>query len=321
MSLVERALKKMQAAARSAAEQSADTDDLAARPVQSRAAGAHASRLAPGVIGELVQPSGPPVAEGSAPATAAPREPRKWIRVDRQALRHQGLLAPEHQERLLSDQFRQIKRPLIAAAIGRGVPRTPNGQLIMMASALPGEGKTFTSINLALSMALDRDISVLLIDADVAKPHITRTFGVESEPGLLDTLRDETISVDSLILDTDVPGLSILPSGRKSDTAAELLASHRMAQTMAGLAASDPNRIVLIDSSPLLLTNESRVLSHVVGQIVMVVRAGMTPQRAVLDALDHLGEDKSVSFVLNQTRNLPSTGYYAYPTVEQAAQT
>jgi protein-tyrosine kinase len=320
MSLVERALKKMQAAARSAAEQPADPN-APARFTGARTAGgvgAHAGKLAPGIVGELVRPSAPQPGEVD-PASLAPAEPAKWIRVDRQALRQEGLLAPEHQERLLADQFRQIKRPLIASAIGRGVPRTPNGQVIMMASALAGEGKTFTSINLALSMALDRDISVLLIDADVAKPHITRTFGAENEPGLLDLLRDESLSVGSLILQTDVPGLSILPSGRKSDTAAELLASHRMANTIAALAESDPNRIILIDSSPLLLTNESRVLSHIAGQIVMVVRAGMTPQRAVLDALDYLEEEKPVSFVLNQARTLPTTGYYSYPDAGTAA--
>jgi exopolysaccharide/PEP-CTERM locus tyrosine autokinase len=214
---------------------------------------------------------------------------------------------------LLGDQFRQIKRPLIATAIGRGVPKAKQGQLIMIASALAGEGKTFTSINLALSMALDKDVSVLLIDADVPKPHITRTFGITNEPGLLDVLRDEKIDVESVIVQTDVPGLSILPTGRKSETAAELLSSHRMTHCMAALAARDPDRIILIDSPPLLLTNESRVLSHIVGQIVIVVRAGITPQQAVLDAIDYLGEDKSINFVLNQSRNAASVSYYGYP--------
>src|SRR5690606_6116067 len=124
----------------------------------------------------------------------------------------------EHQERELADQYRQIKRPLIANAIGRGVQKPKNGHLIMMASALPGEGKTFTSINLALSLALEKDISVLLADADVPKPHISRIFGVETEPGLIDVLANESLDVESLILPTDTPHLSILPSGMQSAT-------------------------------------------------------------------------------------------------------
>jgi protein-tyrosine kinase len=311
MSLVERALKKMQAAARSASDQQAGTEDLGMRP-RAPGAGAHVTKLAPGVVGEVIRPSAPRASDNAA-VTRSVRDSSKWIRVDRQALRQAGLLAPEHQERLLADQFRQIKRPLIAAAIGRGTARTHNGQLIMMASALPGEGKTFTSINLALSIALDQDVSVLLIDADVAKPHITKTFGVDAEPGLLDVLRDETLDADSVILPTDVPGLSILPTGRRSENASELLSSHRMTNTMAALIAEDPNRIVLVDSSPLLLTNESRVLAQVAGQIVVVVRAGITPQQAVLDAIDFLGEDKAISLVLNQSRAATSPNYYGYP--------
>src|SRR5690606_4713039 len=114
---------------------------------------------------------------------------------------------------VLADQYRHIKRPLISNATGRGGERLERGQLIMMASAMPGEGKTFTSINLALSMALEKDLSVLLVDADVAKPHISRTFGVEQEPGLLDILKDESSRVESVILPTDVPNLCILPAG------------------------------------------------------------------------------------------------------------
>ena len=128
----------------------------------------------------------------------------------------------------------------------------------MMASAMPGEGKTFTSINLALSMALEKDLSVLLVDADVAKPHISRTFGVEQEPGLLDLLKDESSRVESVILPTDVPNLCILPAGKQSDTATELLASQRMQIVANHLEATDPNRIVLIDSPPLLLTSDAR---------------------------------------------------------------
>lgn len=232
------------------------------------------------------------------------------VRLDRQTLRMHELLPPEHHEPALAQQYRQIKRPLIANAMGRGVEKLPMGQLIQVASAMPGEGKTFTSLNLALSMSLEADISVTLIDADVAKLHISRICGVAEEPGLMDVLRDESLDIESVILATDVPGLSIVPAGRRTANATEQLASKRMEAMMQRLIANDPTRIVLLDSPPLLLTTEARVLANVAGQVVVVVRAGNTPQQAVLDAIGHLGETKSIGLVLNQSTGAATSGYY-----------
>lgn len=304
MSLVELAIKKMQSAAR------ADGAKAEPRTSTSTTASTDASaiRAAAGIVGEVVyRTSHRPIS-----ATDGAVVSEKIVHVDRQALRLAGLAPPEHQQRELADQYRHIKRPLVGAAIGRGAPKVPRGQLIMMASAMPGEGKTFTSINLALSMALEKDISVLLVDADVAKPHISRTFGVDGELGLLDVLHDEKANVESLILPTDVENLSILPAGKHSETATELLASHRMEETVNYLAESSPNRIVIIDSPPLLLTSESRALAHWVGQIVLVVRAGFTPHRAVHDAIAHLGSEKTISLVLNQSKFSTQSHYYGY---------
>jgi exopolysaccharide/PEP-CTERM locus tyrosine autokinase len=233
------------------------------------------------------------------------------VRIDQAALRHAGLAPPEHQHRQIADQYRHVKRPLIGAATGRGVPKAERGQLIMMASAMSGEGKTFTSINLALSMALEKDVHVLLVDADVAKPHISRILGVDREPGLMDVLRDPALNIESVILPTDVPNLSVLPAGQRSETATELLASQRMEETVKYLASSDASRIVLIDSPPLLLTSESRALAQCVGQVVIVVRADITPQQAVLDAISKVGENKSISLILNQAKVTTAT-YYGY---------
>jgi exopolysaccharide/PEP-CTERM locus tyrosine autokinase len=244
-------------------------------------------------------------------AGAASQVPRitKTLMIDKAALRAAGLLPPESQERQLQDEYRHIKRPLIARVFGRGVERVANGHLIMMASAAPGDGKTFTSINLAQSMAQEKDMSVLLVDADVAKPHISSIFSLRQEPGLLDVLRDESLDVESVILPTNVPRLSILPAGTPSETATEMLASERMRATVARLAAYDPNRIVLFDSPPLLLTSESRVLAGIVGQIVLVVCAGRTPQRAVFDAIELLGEGRSVGLVFNQSNERSNSSY------------
>jgi exopolysaccharide/PEP-CTERM locus tyrosine autokinase len=234
----------------------------------------------------------------------------KVVQVNRESLRANGLLGPENQERRLADEYRQIKRPIIANAMGRGTERLPKGHLVMVASAVPGEGKTFSSINLALSLSMEKDINVLLVDADIPKPHITRTFALENELGLQDVLRDETIRVEDLIVRTDVRGLSILPAGKQSDTATELLASERMEHIARQLGSHDPHRIVLFDSPPLLLTSESRVLANLVGQIVLVVRAGFTTQQMVQEAISYLGEGRSIGLVLNQCETPPKAGYY-----------
>jgi protein-tyrosine kinase len=301
MSLVELALKKMQAARASAEDkQSGANAAKVARPQ---------SRLAEGVIGEVVVHGSHRRIDGA--EGPLPPNHGKMVRIDQAALRLAGLAPPEHQQRQIADQYRHVKRPLIGAATGRGVPKVERGQLIMMASAMSGEGKTFTSINLALSMALEKDVHVLLVDADVAKPHISRILGVDREPGLMDVLRDPALNIESVILPTDVPNLSVLPAGQRSETATELLASQRMEETVEYLARSDASRIVLIDSPPLLLTSESRALAQCVGQVVIVVRADITPQQAVLDAISKVGENKSISLVLNQSKVTTST-YYGY---------
>lgn len=302
MSLVERALKKIQESRAQAphapvtpvhAEPPAHTIPMQARS----AAQAPAAPVTPRV-------SAVPVLD------PLPPRPNRVVRVDRDALRHAELLPPLSQERQLNGEYRQIKRPLIANALGRGVPKVANGHRIMIASAMPGDGKTFTSINLALSFALEKDLSVVLVDADVAKAHLSRIFGLQNENGLMDLLRDEQLDPESVILPTDVPGLSILPAGKASETATELLSSARMEQVAAQIGTRDPKRIVLFDSAPLLVTSEAMALASAVGQIVMVVRAGVTPQSAVLDAIELLGEGKSIGLVLNQTDEQVRPGYY-----------
>jgi receptor protein-tyrosine kinase len=296
MSLVEKALEKMQQAQRSRAPQ----------------AGAPQGPPVPnhpqGPFGKVVPSALPRHAEVGRAVPA----PGRLVEINENALRAAGLLPPEHQARQIGRQYRQIKRPLIANAFGRGTAKVPNGHILMLASAMPGEGKTFTSINLAFSMALERDIHVVLADADVPKPHISRLLGVDKEPGLLDVLRDPLRDIESVILPTNVPGFSILPAGSRSENATELLASDRMREVVARMGTSDPNRIVIFDSPPLLLTSESQALANVVGQIVVIVRADATPQQTVLDALSHLGEDKHVALVLNQSVTASPTNYYYY---------
>jgi protein-tyrosine kinase len=235
--------------------------------------------------------------------------PERAILIDQAALRAAGMLPPAHQEHDLSQEYRRIKRPLINSALGRGADALPRGNLIMITSAVPGEGKTFMSLNLAFSICLEEDVTVLLVDGDVVNPRISQILAVESEPGLLDLIKDPTLPLASVIVPTDVPGLSFLPAGRQDANATELLASARMQAVMSQLGSADPARLVLFDSAPLLVTTESQALAHSAGQVLAVVRADQTPQHVLLDALDTLDEGKPVSLVLNQTLR-PNSGYY-----------
>ena len=287
MSLVERALQKVQAG--EAAKRQA-----AKPPVE------HVGKLVAGVA----LPAQPQ--ESEQPFTNTNR----MVKVDRDAMRAAGLLPPRDQEREIADQYRAIKRPLLQAAFNNDEPQEgPPAKLIMVASALPGDGKTFTGVNLALSMALEKERTVLLVDGDVAKPHVSRLFGVENEPGLLDVLKDPAKDVRSVILPTDIPGLSVLPAGAHSETATELLASERMGHIVTRLSQLSSRGIVLFDSLPLLITSEARVLLTMMGQIVLVVRANVTPQQAVKDAVEMIG-DKKLWLVLNQAEMHGAIGYY-----------
>lgn len=234
------------------------------------------------------------------------------VALDRGTLRSFGLMPPDEELDLLTRQYRKIKHPLVAKAMGRGVPRAPKGYLIMIASAMSGEGKSFTAVNLALSLALEKDLHVLLVDGDVAKPQLTRVLGLDGVPGLLDSLRDSTRDVETLVRATNVPTLSFLPAGTGGDDATELLSSPRMERTAALLGQHDSRRVVVFDSPPLLQTTESPALARIAGQIVVVVRADSTPQPLLLDALNTLQGHPDVSLVLNQSIQSGAKPYYYY---------
>ena len=244
------------------------------------------------------------------PAPADGAAPEQGVVIDPNVLRAAGMLPPVHQEHEIAQQYRRIKRPLINNALGRGVPQLASGNIIMITSAVPGEGKTFMSLNLALSMRLEEDVTVLLVDGDVVNPRLTQILGLESRPGLLDVVRDPQISVESLILPTELPGLSFLPAGRQEANATELVASARMHQVVSRLGSDSAARLVLFDSAPLLVTTESQALAHFAGQVVLVVRADQTPQHVVFDALETLADDKPAFLVLNQTTRHSHAGYY-----------
>ncbi len=237
----------------------------------------------------------------------------RLVEINVPALRGHGVLPPAGEERELAEQYRTIKRPLLRSAFqpeAAPAPDAPSARAIMVTSALPGDGKTFTALNLALSMARERDYSVVLVDADVAKRDISGVLGLGAAAGLLDVLGDPSRPVESVISPTNYPGLSVLPAGNFTESATELLASARMREVMSSLIELDPQCVILLDSPPILLTTEAPILASLFGQVVVVVRAGQTPQHAVLESVRIIGAGPHVSLVLNGADAAGPAGYH-----------
>lgn len=250
--------------------------------------------------------SPPPSAE---PVVAVPR---RTFDLDLAHLETIGFLTPDAARSQLSDEMRVIKRPLLRNATGAAHTRVRNGNLIMVTSALPGEGKTFTSINLAMSLATELDTTVLLVDGDVAHPGFPRVLGTPQSPGLLDLLTGTGVAVSDTLLHTNIPNLTIMPAGSAHRRATELLASEQMAALLRDLASRYPDRVIVFDSPPILAATESRVLAHLMGQILMVVAADRTLQSEVNLALAALDNCEVVHMMLNKAARTNVGTYYGY---------
>lgn len=231
--------------------------------------------------------------------------------LDEEQLIRRGLLAPLEHAIPVADEFRRIKRPLIDNALKHKVDgQEDHMNLILLASPLPGAGKTFCAVNLAASISLERELNVLLVDADVAKPHISDAFGLADKPGLIDILEDETMSVDEVLVRTDLNDIQVLPAGRKHSQSTELLASERMEDVMHELATRYADRLIVMDSPPLMVTSEAQAVASQVGQIAFVVECGKTTNQEIQDALEQLSPDKAVNIILNKSLYSQAGGYY-----------
>jgi len=229
-------------------------------------------------------------------------------------LRDKNMLVPDSELGAeVRGEYRRIKRPLLSNAFGRSSSLVDQGNLIMVTSSVPGEGKTYTSINLALSIAHERDHTVLLVDCDVTKQGVSRMLGVEKHhPDLVDLLTSDTMAIEDAVIKTDVPALELLPAGRPHEYITEMIASRRMENLMEEFATRYSNRIVVFDAPPMLSTPESQVLAGLVGQVVFVVEAGKTPFTIVQEALEMIPEEKATGLILNKSESISNRGSYYY---------
>ena len=270
------------------------------------------------------------VAPVAAPITAVPvtyaaaMQPRaqysattRVAEINRERLAAHNFIAPDGPVSGLSEEFRIVKRQLLLAARGgKGVDAVPHGERILVCSANPDEGKTYCAINLALSMASEKDNRVLLVDADFAKPSVLSTLGIEGGPGFMDALADDSVEAESFIIETDIEGLSILPAGTRTNQDTEYLAAARTAQIIDDLTRNDPSRIIIFDSPPALAASPASVLALHVGQVLMIVHADETTDSALRDALSLLSGCEHVQLLLNRTKFSPTGrkfgNYYGY---------
>lgn len=233
------------------------------------------------------------------------------LELDLDRLARAGFLTPDAGRSQLAEEMRHIKRPLMLNASTPG-EEFKDANLIMVTSSKPSEGKTYTALNLAMSVAKERDKTVLLVDADVAKPGMTRVLGVSKEKGLVDYLSDDSIELSDVMLKTNVPNMRFIPAGKRHVHSTELLSSQSMIDLVNQLRSRYPDRVVIFDSPPLLATSEAVVLTELVGQIILVVEAEKTSKQEVEEAISQIDEDKSVGLVLNKARGSLGSDFYGY---------
>ena len=234
----------------------------------------------------------------------------KIIRWDFDRLESMGYVTPQSKQTNVAEELRVIKRPLVNNALGRSAGNIPRGNTLMVTSSLPGEGKTFMSLNLALSIVAEKDTTVLLMDGDLVNPTMSRLLGVEDQLGLTDVLDGSVGDISEVILQTDIPELRFIPAGRRSALSTELLASEKMHNLIDELSTRYKDRIIIFDSSPVLVTSLAIVLSHLVGQIALVVEAGKTPHNILREVVDLLNDNDVVNLILNKNRRSSLGGYY-----------
>lgn len=242
--------------------------------------------------------------------TPTPAPTPKRIALNLTKMRQYGIVTPDEGRTQIAEQFRVIKRPLLTNAFNKGAGMIKNGNLIMVTSALAGEGKSFCTVNLAMSIAMEMDRTVLLVDADVARPSMPKILGCGTERGLLDILLDEKLDLADVLIKTDIEKLTLLTAGRRHSHSTELLASQSMGALLKELAQRYADRVVIFDSPPLLLTSEARVLASQMGQIVLVVEAETTSQQTVKETLRQIESCDVVNLIYNKARSFSGGEYY-----------
>jgi protein-tyrosine kinase len=246
----------------------------------------------------------PPVAN----ALAIPKQ----VRIDFRALRQNGMITPDNMTSPISNEFRSIKRKLLQK-VRDPKTRTAVNNLIMITSSLPGEGKTFSSINLALSLVAERGLQVLLIDADIIRPSIGNMFLSSPREGLTEYLSGKVSKVsDVLHRCVEIPNLAIIFSGDPKSGSPELISSAQMATLCKELSSRYPDRVIVIDTPPVLASSEAAILASIVHQVIVVVSADQTDKHQLRESLEAVSACRSINLLFNKAPNWNAAEYNSY---------
>jgi len=203
-----------------------------------------------------------------------------------------------------SEAFRVLRTNLQFLGLDKPV------KSILVTSATPGEGKTTTVVNLAVTFA-QTGARVCLVDADLRRPTVAKLLGIDNWSGLTTALIGQD-GLDACLRETTVPDLSVLPSGPIPPNPAELLGSGRMSKLIADL--EERFDMVLVDSPPVLAVTDAAVVAPKVGGVVLVVRSGVVARAQVHRAKDALEavNAKLLGVVLGAVNQEGRDGYYYY---------
>lgn len=229
-------------------------------------------------------------------------------------LSDKGHISVLGERKQINEEYREIKRKLIANAFGALAKTLNNPNIIMVTSSRPSEGKTFTATNLALSIAAEQDKTVLLVDADVLKPNVLNTLGLERRKGLMEYLSGDVEDISEVLYPTNIDKLKIIPAGKSHHLSTEMLASQKMHETVDEFANRYPDRIVIFDTPPLIGINESAILANFAGQAVVVVEEGKTKINDIKMSVERLNPEMAIGFVVNKSihHDTDGSGYYGY---------
>jgi receptor protein-tyrosine kinase len=238
------------------------------------------------------------------------------IEIDLDMLESKGFVSTNSQRQLINEEYRAIKRKLLDNAFGALSKSLNNSNIIMVTSSRPGEGKTFTAINLALSIALEQDKTVLLVDADVLRPNVMKTLEQENRQGLMEYLLGETDNISKVMCRTNLDNLRIISAGKSHHLSTELLASEKMFDAVEEFANRYTDRVVIVDTPPLLGINETAILANLAGQALVVTEESKTKLVDIQNAVKQLNPDMAIGFIVNKAEKGSSDGagygyYYA----------
>ena len=226
------------------------------------------------------------------------------IDLDINLLEQKGYLTPNTSNRIMFEQYRRIKLPILQKAFN-GTETKKN--IVMVTSSLEGEGKSFTALNLAMSVAYEYNHTVLLIDADIIKKQNSSVLGLRNEPGLIEYLTQKSLNLSDLMLSTNIPNLNILPAGGDSDRITELFNSNNMSDLVNELSNRYDDRLIILDAPPLLQETSSDALKKLVHQIIFVIEAEKTPIHIIKTAQEIIKGNDDVGVVLNKSNQFIDT--------------